>query len=66
MIEGILKGRRNAKREVVLVNAAPVFVACGKAKTLKEGYQRASEVLEDGAAYEKLEKLVAFTNQGST
>ncbi len=66
VIEGILKGRRNAKREVVLVNAAPVFVACGKAKTLKEGYQCASEVLEDGAAYEKLEKLVAFTNQGST
>ena len=66
VIEGILKGRRNAKREVVLVNAAPVFVACGKAKTLKEGYERTSEVLENGAAYEKLEKLVAFTNQGST
>jgi anthranilate phosphoribosyltransferase len=65
LIEDIFRGRRNAKREIVLVNAAPAFVASGKAKTLKEGYDRAAEVIDSGGAQEKLEKLVAFTNQGS-
>ncbi|MDT7041340.1 anthranilate phosphoribosyltransferase [Candidatus Nitronereus thalassa] len=65
LIEDIFRGRRNAKREIVLVNAAPAFVASGKAKTLKEGYDRAAEVIDSGAAQEKLEKLVAFTNQGT-
>ena len=65
IIENILRGRHDAKRDVVLVNAAPVFVACGKAKTLQEGYGRALEVLESGAAYEKLEKLIRLTNQGA-
>lgn len=66
IIKDILKGRRNAKRDIVLVNAAPAFVASGKAKTLKEGYERASEVLESGAAQEKFDQLVKFTNQGAT
>ena len=65
IIEDLLKGRRNAKREIVLVNAAPAFVATGKAKTLKEGYEQAEKVLDSGAAHEKLEKLAAFTNEGS-
>ena len=37
IIQEILKGHRGAKRDVVLMNAAPAFVACGKAKNLKEG-----------------------------
>ena len=65
IIEDLLKGRRNAKREIVLINAAPAFVATGKAKTLKEGYEQAEKVLSSGAAHEKLEKLVAFTNERS-
>ena len=65
IIEDLLKGRRNAKREIVLVNAAPAFVATGKAKTLKEGYEQAEKVLSSGAAHEKLEKLVAFTSEHS-
>ena len=65
IIEDLLKGRRNAKREIVLANAAPAFVATGKAKTLKEGYEQAEKVLGSGAAHEKLEKLAAFTNKSS-
>jgi anthranilate phosphoribosyltransferase len=34
-----------------------------KAKTLKEGYEQAKKVLDSGAAHEKLEKLIAFTNE---
>jgi len=63
IIQDILKGRRSAKRDVALMNAAPAFVACGKAKTLHEGFDQAGEVLDSGAGYEKLENLVKFTNR---
>ena len=63
IIQEILKGRKNARRDIVLVNAAPAFVACRKAKTLKEGYEQALQVLDSGAAWEKLENLVQFSNR---
>lgn len=65
IIREILKGHRNAKREVVLMNAAPAFVACGKAKTLKEGYGQATNALDSGAAYEKFQQLVRFSNEAA-
>jgi len=63
IIREVLRGRKSAKRDIILINAAPAFVACGKAKTLKEGFEQATSVLDSGAAYEKLEKLVQFTQQ---
>lgn len=63
IIREVLRGRKSAKRDIILINAAPAFVACGKAKTLKEGFEQATTVLDSGAAYEKLEKLVQFTQQ---
>ncbi|GJL66372.1 MAG: anthranilate phosphoribosyltransferase [Nitrospirales bacterium] len=63
IIREVLRGRKSAKRDIVLINAAPAFVACGKARTLKEGFQQATTVLDSGAAYEKLENLVQYTQQ---
>lgn len=63
IIEEILRGRQGPKRDIVLLNAAPAFVACGQAHTLQEGYSRAKLALDSGAAHEKLEQLLAFTNQ---
>ena len=63
IIQDILRGKRNAKREVALINAAPAFVACGRAKTLREGYQEAKRTVDSGAAQEKLEKLIHYTQQ---
>jgi anthranilate phosphoribosyltransferase len=65
IIKDLLKGQHNAKRDIILVNAAPAFVAAGKAKTLKEGYEEAKKVIDCGAAYEKMEKLAKFTNECS-
>jgi anthranilate phosphoribosyltransferase len=59
----ILRGRKGPTRDIVCLNAAPVFVACGKAKTLQEGVVLAGKVIESGAALEKLERLIAFTNK---
>lgn len=58
----ILKGRKGSKRDIVCVNAAPAFVAAGKVRSLQEGCALAGRIIDTGAAMEKLEKLVAFTN----
>jgi len=63
IIQDILRGKKSAKREIALINAAPAFVACERAKTLKEGYEEAKRTVDSGAAQEKLEKLIQYTQQ---
>ena len=59
----VLRGIKGPKRDVVCLNAALALVAGGKAKTLREGYESASQVIDRGAAIEKLERLIEFTNR---
>ncbi len=59
----ILDGRKGPKREVVCLNAAPAFVAAEQAKTLQEGYQLAMKSIDSGAAIQKLDRLIEFTNR---
>ncbi len=59
----ILQGRPGPKRTIVCLNAAPAFVATGRVKTLQEGYELAGRVIDSGAAMEKLERLIEFTNR---
>ena len=47
------------KTEFVLVNAAAGIIVGGKASNFKEGMELAKKSIESGAAYSKLEKLVA-------
>jgi len=63
IIRDIFQGRRGAKRDIVLMNAAPAFIACQKAATLKEGFEEAARVVDNGSAFEKLEQLIAFTKE---
>jgi anthranilate phosphoribosyltransferase len=60
----ILRGRKGPKRDIVCLNAAPALVAGRKAKTLQEGFQLAQRTIDTGAAMEKLDKLIAFTEKG--
>ena len=59
----VLRGRRGPKRDVVCMNAALAFVAGRKAKTVQEGFQLAEQVINSGAAIEKLERLIEFTGK---
>lgn len=61
IIRDILKGRKGPRRDVVLLNAAPAFVACGKSRTLRDGYEQAGRAIDSGAAMEKLDRLIEFT-----
>ncbi len=58
----ILAGKKGAKRDITLINAAPAFVAAGKAKNLEEGLELAAESIDSGAAEEKLARLVEASN----
>jgi anthranilate phosphoribosyltransferase len=59
----ILEGREGPRQRLVLLNAAPALVACGKAATFPEAIERARAVIRSGAAMEKLESLIKWTNR---
>lgn len=58
---GVLGGQKGPRRDVVLLNAAAVLVAGGKAATLEEGLSLAAEAIDTGRAQEKLEGFVEMT-----
>jgi anthranilate phosphoribosyltransferase len=55
-------GGRTPHRDIVLANASAALVAAGRAANFLEGVQLAAESIDSGAAREKLEKLIAFSN----
>jgi anthranilate phosphoribosyltransferase len=59
----ILSGREGPRQQLVLINAAPALVACGKAATLQDGVALARTIIQSGAAMDKLERLVKWTNR---
>ncbi len=58
----ILKGTRGAKRDITVLNAAAVFMIAGRAKNLDEGIELAEHSIDSGEAFNKLERLIKFTN----
>lgn len=63
IIRDIFRGRKGPKRDIVLINAAPAFIACRKATSLREGFEEAGRVVDNGAAFEKLDKLISLTKK---
>ena len=59
----ILDGEKSPKMDIVLINAAAAFVASGVSDDLNEGLQKAQVSINSGAAQEKLENMVAFTQK---
>jgi len=58
----VLRGEPGPPRDVVLLNAAAVFVAAEKASDLRTGTEMAAESIDSGRAKKKLEELIQFTN----
>ena len=63
IVRKILGGEKSARRDVVLLNAAPALVAAGQADSLAEALPKAAEAIDSGAALATLEALVRFSNQ---
>jgi anthranilate phosphoribosyltransferase len=62
IIRDILTGKKSSRKDVVLLNAAAALVAAGKADHLADALPLASKSIDSGAAAEKLQALVEFTN----
>jgi anthranilate phosphoribosyltransferase len=60
-IREIFEGREGPMRDAVVLNAAGAIAAAGTTRTLRDGIPAAREVLDSGAAGERLEQLIAFT-----
>jgi anthranilate phosphoribosyltransferase len=60
-IREIFAGADGGRRDAVLLNAAGAIAAAGHAKDLEEGLGVAREAIDSGAAGERLETLVAFS-----
>ncbi|MGA6829179.1 anthranilate phosphoribosyltransferase [Nitrospira sp. NS4] len=61
----ILQGKKGPQRDIAVLNAAAAIVAGQKARTLKDGVRVAVESLDSGAAAEKLDRLVTFTQKAA-
>ena len=57
----VLAGEKSPRRDVVIVNASAALVSVGKAKDLMDGICMAGDAIDKGAAMDKLDRLIDFT-----
>lgn len=57
----LLYREHTAYRDIVLANASAALVAAGHAADFREGVKIATESIDSGAARDKLERLIAFS-----
>ena len=63
IILDILNGKKGAARDIVLMNAGAAIYVSGQAASLQAGIEKAAEVIDNGAALEKLNQLIARSNR---
>ena len=63
IVKGILSGEKGPKRDMVVLNVAAAFWAYGLDGTVEKGIERACSIIDSGAALEKFEALVRFSQQ---
>ena len=61
IIREVLAGKKSARRDVVLLNAAAGLVAAGKAPRLGDAVPLAIQSVDSGAATSKLDGMIRFT-----
>jgi len=60
-IRSVFAGEDGGRRSAILLNAAGAIAAAGHARDLQEGLGYAREALDSGAAAERLEQLIEFS-----
>lgn len=61
----ILNCEKGPKRNVVLINTAAALVAAGQAQDLKQGIRMAETAIDDGAALNKMEALIKYSQENA-
>ncbi len=60
LVREVLSGAPGPRRDMVLLNSGAALLAAGRADDLRAGVALAGEIIDSGAALEKLDRLVAF------
>ena len=63
IIKNVLQGKPGAAADIVALNAGAAIYVADKADTLEQGVALAQERIRSGAAKDKLDQLIMFTNQ---
>jgi len=64
ILKAVLKGEKDAKRNAAVLNAAAALFVSRKYESIESAVQVANEVIDNGAAYKKLEEFIRFSNEG--
>jgi anthranilate phosphoribosyltransferase len=64
-IRQLLDGKKDAYRDIVMLNAAAALVVAGKAGDMTHGMTLTAESLDGGAARDRLRQLIDLTNRVS-
>ncbi|HOD11564.1 MAG TPA: anthranilate phosphoribosyltransferase [Candidatus Omnitrophota bacterium] len=63
IISDVLSGQTGAQRDIVILNAAYALYIAGRTPTVHKGIEAACQSVDTKKAKEKLDSLIAFTNQ---
>lgn len=63
ILRNILRGERSPKRDAAVINAAAALYVAGKHETIKQAIADAENVIDSGAALNKLEEFVRRSNE---
>ncbi|SHI04900.1 anthranilate phosphoribosyltransferase [Clostridium grantii] len=61
IIKDIFKGKEGAKKDILVLNAAAGLYVAGITNSLKQGVEKAREIIESGLALNKLNEFSKFT-----
>ncbi len=61
LLRDVLAGRRDARRDVVVMNAAAGLMVAGRVRTLRDGVEMATDSIDSGRALKKLSALSEFS-----
>jgi anthranilate phosphoribosyltransferase len=62
-VRRVLNGCSGAERDVVVLNAAAALLAADRVDSLEQGVTMAQQIINDGRAVAKLQKLAEFTHR---
>ena len=63
MLRGVLEGKKGARRDIVVMNAAAALVAGNKAPDLRESARIAEKTIDNGLAYDRLAGLIKLSQE---
>ncbi|HEX4382180.1 MAG TPA: anthranilate phosphoribosyltransferase [Myxococcales bacterium] len=65
LLRGVLRGEPGARRAAVVMNAGAALAAAGVCEEISDGARLAERVIDSGAALDRLERFIAFTQRVS-